>query len=159
MSQNSENGTRPLTSKCLLKANMSMRKMHWLTQGLRKVKFRWNQVITLETSFYICIEKGKNIKLVCLLLLLNIEIKNVWHLQPFLHLETSGLPACYPLSITSDLCPINTHTHTHTHTHKTYHNHFGTLIWMIRFLFLPPLYFTRSLSFLPIFLQPRVWWG
>ena len=39
--------------------------MHWLAQGLRKVKFRWNQVslwqhrILKETSFKICIEKGK----------------------------------------------------------------------------------------------------
>jgi len=24
--------------------NISIRKMHWLAQGMRKVKFRWNQV-------------------------------------------------------------------------------------------------------------------
>ena len=27
-----------------LKTNISIRKMHWLAQGLRKVKFRWDQV-------------------------------------------------------------------------------------------------------------------
>ena len=48
-----------------LKTNISIRKMHWLAQGLRKVKFRWNQVslwqhkILRETSFQLCIEKGK----------------------------------------------------------------------------------------------------
>ena len=41
--------------------------MHWLTQGLRIVGFRWNQVswqhsILRETSFWICIEKRKKYK-------------------------------------------------------------------------------------------------
>jgi len=60
--------------------------MHWLTQGLRIVNFRWNQVslrqhsILRETSFQICIEKEK-ISLVCFLLPLERD-KNVWHLQP-----------------------------------------------------------------------------
>ena len=41
--------------------------MHSLTQGLRIVNFRWNQVslgqhsILRETFFQICIEKEKNI--------------------------------------------------------------------------------------------------
>ena len=45
-----------------LKKNISIRKMHWLTQNLRKVKFRWNQVsswqhrILKETSFWFCIQ-------------------------------------------------------------------------------------------------------
>ena len=40
-----------------LKTNISIWKMHWLAQGLRKVKFRWSQVSSLqhrilrETSF------------------------------------------------------------------------------------------------------------
>ena len=48
--------------------------MHRLDQGLRKVKFRCNQVllrqhrILKETSFQFCIEKGKNLILVLLLL-------------------------------------------------------------------------------------------
>jgi len=81
--------------------------MHWLTQGLRIVNFRWNQgslwqhSILRETSFYICIEKGggkkrENISLVCFLLLLKREIKMSDTCSLFL-LETPGLPACYPL--------------------------------------------------------------
>ena len=78
--------------------------MHWLAQGLKKVKFRWNQVslwqhkILREISFYICIEKEKKITLVCFLLPLKREIKKCLTLAAYLlHLETPGLPACYPL--------------------------------------------------------------
>ena len=59
--------------------------MHWLTQGLRIVNFRWNQVslwqhsILRETSFLIWVEKEK-LQLVCFLLPLKRE-KNVWHVQ------------------------------------------------------------------------------
>ena len=62
-----------------------MRKMDWLPQGLRIVNFRWNQVslwqhnMLRETSFYICMEKEKNIA--SFLLPLKRD-KNVWHLQP-----------------------------------------------------------------------------
>ena len=30
--------------------NISIRKTHWLAQGLRKVKFRWNQVSIMATQ-------------------------------------------------------------------------------------------------------------
>ena len=33
-----------IVSLTKLKENISIRKAHWLAQGLRKVKFRWNQV-------------------------------------------------------------------------------------------------------------------
>ena len=72
-----------------LKRNISIWKTHWLAQDLRKVKFRWSRVsswhhiILRETSFYFCIERGgKNLTLVCFLLLLKRETKNVWRLQP-----------------------------------------------------------------------------
>ena len=49
------------------KKNISIRKMHWLAQGLRKVKFRWNQVSSwqhrlLRETFSFCIGKGKKIE-------------------------------------------------------------------------------------------------
>ena len=56
-----------IISLTLVKKNISIRKTHWLAQGLRKVKFRWNWVsswqdrILRETLFYICIEKQKKI--------------------------------------------------------------------------------------------------
>ena len=66
-----------------LKTNISIRKMHWLAQGLRKVKFRWSHVslwqhrVFRETAFKICIEKGKNVTPVCFFLPLKREKKNV----------------------------------------------------------------------------------
>ena len=63
-----------------------MRKMHWLAHSLRKVKFGWNQVslwqhrILTETSFKICIGKGKKYSISFLPLLKRGE--NICHLQP-----------------------------------------------------------------------------
>ena len=60
-----------------LKKNISIRKMHWLAQDLRKVKFRWNQVSSWQHG----ILREKNLTLAAY----------------FLHLEAPGLPACYLL--------------------------------------------------------------
>ena len=67
--------------------------MHWVAQGLRQARFRWNQV-----SWQHRILQGKYLTLlVCFLLQVKWEIKNVLTLAAyFLHLETPGLPACYP---------------------------------------------------------------
>ena len=63
-----------------LKTNISIRKMHWLTQDLRIVNFKWKQVslqqhsILRETSFLNLYREGeKNISLVCFLLPLKRE--------------------------------------------------------------------------------------
>ena len=74
-----------IISLTLVKKNISIRKTHWLAQGLRKVKFRWNQVLSWQhrilrdASFKFCIEKGKkNLTLVvCFFLPLKRERKNV----------------------------------------------------------------------------------
>ena len=71
MSQISETGTRPLTHNMHFEITLAqgelspIRKTHSLAQGLRKDKFRWNQVsswqhrILRETSSLICMEMGK----------------------------------------------------------------------------------------------------
>ena len=79
--------------------------MHRLAQGLRKVKFRWNQVVIMATQNFkrnlllILCREGKNLTLVvCFLLPLKREIKKSLMLAAyFLRLQTSSLPACYPL--------------------------------------------------------------
>ena len=62
-----------------LKKNISIRETHWLAQGLRKVKFRWNQVTTqkFKRNLLICIEKGEKrmTLVVCFLLPLKREKK------------------------------------------------------------------------------------
>ena len=78
-----------------LKKNISIRKMHWLAQDLRKVKFRWNQVSSWQHG----ILREKNLTLVaCFLLpLKRVSKKSVTLAAYFLRLETPGFPACYPL--------------------------------------------------------------
>ena len=85
-----------------IKTNISIRKMHQLAQGLRKVKFRWNQVSIMATQNF-----KRNLPLI-----LYREGKKVWHWKHltlaayFLHLETPSLPACYPLNTTKALYSI-----------------------------------------------------
>ena len=38
------------------KKNISIRKTHWLVQGLRKVTFRWNQVSFKLAAYFLCLE-------------------------------------------------------------------------------------------------------
>ena len=85
-----------------LKKNISIRETHWLAQGLRKVKFRWNQVTTqkFKRNLLICIEKGEKrmTLVVCFLLPLKRERKKSLTLAVyFLSLGTPRL-ACYPLT-------------------------------------------------------------
>ena len=61
----------------VVKKNISIRKMHWLAWGSRKVKFRWNSV----SSWQHRILREKRLTLTAY----------------FLHLETPSLYACYPL--------------------------------------------------------------
>ena len=79
----------------VVKKNISIRKMHWLAWGSRKVKFRWNSV----SSWQHRILREKRLTLeVYFLLLLKGEIKKYLTLAAcFLRLETPGFPACYPL--------------------------------------------------------------
>ena len=57
MSQISETGTRPLTHNMHFEITLAqgelspIRKTHSLAQGLRKDKFRWNQVSSWQHSF------------------------------------------------------------------------------------------------------------
>ena len=37
-----------IVSLTLLRKNISIRKTHWLAQGLRKVKCRWNQMLSWQ---------------------------------------------------------------------------------------------------------------
>jgi len=64
-----------IVSLTQFKKNISVRKMHWLAQGLRKIKFRQNQVFSTE--------KGKKKKKVCHLHFISSSL-----------LVTSGIPTC-----------------------------------------------------------------
>ena len=62
----------------------------------RRVGHDWSDLAAAVAA-----EKEKTLTLiVCFLLPLKGEIKNVLHLQPISRLETPGIPVCYPLMIT-----------------------------------------------------------
>ena len=71
--------------------------MHWLAQGLRKVKFKVEPGVIMATQNFKrnLFLRGKNVTLVCFFLPLKREIKKRLTLAAyFLHLETPGLPDC-----------------------------------------------------------------
>ena len=79
--------------------------MHWLAQGLRKVKFRWNQVSSwqhrlLRETFSFCTGKGKKFETCSLFppAAYERDKKCLTLAAYFLRLETSSLPPCYPLT-------------------------------------------------------------
>ena len=111
MSQNSETGTRPLTHNMHFEITLAqgelspIRKTHSLAQGLRKDKFRWNQVSSWQHSFkrnllFNLYGDGKKIWHLSFVSSCRLrERENIWHLQPISCLETPRLPACYPLKM------------------------------------------------------------
>jgi len=73
--------------------------MHWLAQGLRKVKFRWNQ--NFKRNLLILYREGGKKSDICSLFPSATYKRGKKRLKitvHFLHLGTPGLPACYPLS-------------------------------------------------------------
>ena len=91
--------------------------MHWLAQGLRKGKVRWNLVLSWqhrilrESSFSFCIEKGKKSD-TCQIFVSSCHLRDKKKCLTlavyFLCLETPSLPACYPLTtISSSVVPFS----------------------------------------------------
>ena len=75
------------SSLTYLKKNISISKMHWLAEGLRKVQVEPGILMATQNFkrnlLILCREGEKNLTLrVCFLLPLKRERKNVWHLQP-----------------------------------------------------------------------------
>ena len=83
-----------------LKKTISIRKTHWLALSLRKAKFWWNQVSSLQQRILREKEKEKNLAcIISFLLPLKREIEKLsdtCSLFPPLG-DPLGLPACYPL--------------------------------------------------------------
>ena len=91
----------------------------------------------------ICIKKGeKNLKLVCFLLLLKREEKCLTLAAWFLHLETPGLPACYPLKILP--CALQKSVLPHI-TNKYEVLYFFKFVLILRYLFVSVLTFSSFL--------------